>query len=57
MGDGRELFRQSLSAASPGPTPLDVDLTGVRRLRILVDHGDDRSVADYVHLCNVRISK
>lgn len=37
------------------PLPLDVDLTGVRRLSILVDFGDGLDVADHLDLCRARI--
>jgi len=37
------------------PLPLDVDLTGVRRLSILVDFGDGADVGDHLDLCRARI--
>ena len=39
------------------PRPIDLDLTGVRRLTIVVDFGDSLSVGDHLLLCNARLSK
>ena len=36
---------------------LDLDLTGVRRLSIIVDFGESVSTGDYLLLCNARLSK
>ncbi len=55
-GDGRELFRRTISGKDP-PFPLDVNIEGVRRLRILVDFGETLDVADHLNLCNARIVK
>ncbi len=42
---------------SDGPIALDLDLTGKRRLAILVDFVDDLDVADRLNLCELRIIK
>jgi len=55
-GDDRELFRQTISGQDP-PLPLNVNLEGVRRLKILVDFGESLDVADHLNLCNARIIK
>jgi hypothetical protein len=55
-GDDRVLFDQIISATHP-PLDLDVEITGVRRLRILADFGDDLDVADYLNLCEARLTK
>jgi hypothetical protein len=55
-GDNRELFRRTI-AGQDAPIELDLDLQGVRRLRILVDYGDSLDVADHLNLCDARIIK
>jgi hypothetical protein len=42
---------------SDAPLPLDLDVTGVRRLRIVVDYGDNLDTGDWLNLCNARIVK
>ncbi len=56
FGDDRELFRRSIAGTDP-PFPLDLNIEGVRRLRILVDFGETLDVADHLNLCNARIIK
>ena len=36
---------------------IEVDLTGVRRLTILVDFGDFGDVGDHLDLCDARLVK
>lgn len=55
-GDGKELLDVAV-AGSDAPRPVDVDLTGIRRLTIVVDFGDSLSAGDYLLLCNARLSK
>ena len=55
-GDGRELLDTTVAGSDP-PQPVDLDLTGVRRLTIVVDFGDSLSTGDYLLLCNARLSK
>ena len=55
-GDQRELLSTTVTGADE-PLPLDLDLTGVRRLTILVDFGSDMDVADHLDLCDARIVK
>ncbi|MFO7902445.1 MAG: NPCBM/NEW2 domain-containing protein [Planctomycetota bacterium] len=55
-GDGHELFRRPISGQDP-PISLDLDIEGVRRLRILVDYGESLDIADHLNLCNARIIK
>jgi hypothetical protein len=55
-GDGRKLYSGKLTGADE-PVALDLDLSGVRRLTILVDFGDDLDVADHLNLCDARIVK
>lgn len=55
-GDDRVLAESILTGADP-PKPLDLDISGVRRLVLLVDFGDDLDVADHLDLCDARIVK
>ena len=55
-GDDRPLFDGTVSGEDE-PVPLDLDITGVRRLKILVDFGDDLDIGDHLNLCEARISK
>ena len=55
-GDGQELLNAAV-AGSDAPRPVDLDLTGVRRLTIVVDFGDSLSAGGYLLLCNARLSK
>ncbi len=55
-GDDRVLFREVVQGGRE-PVPLELDVSGVRRLQILVDYGEDGDVADHLHLCDARVSK
>lgn len=55
-GDDKELFKQRITGRDE-PLPLSLDLTGVRRLKILVDFGGELDIADHLNLCEARISK
>lgn len=55
-GDDRELFSETISG-SDGPKPLDLDVSGVRRLTIVVDFGEDLDIADHLDLCEARFIK
>ena len=55
-GDDKTLFEAKV-AGSDAPRPIDLDVTGVRRLTILVDFSDGVNVGDHLLLCNARVSK
>jgi hypothetical protein len=55
-GDDKVLLETTLTGADP-PQPLDLDISGVRRLAILVDFGGEMDAADHLDLCNARIIK
>jgi hypothetical protein len=55
-GDEKELLDIVLSGKDE-PRPIDLDLTGVKRLKILVDFGGDLDVADHLNLCDARLLK
>ena len=55
-GDDRVLLEATLAGTDP-PRPVDLDLTGVRRLAILVDFGENLDIADHVDLGEARLVK
>ncbi len=55
-GDERVLLETTVTGTDP-PKEVDLDITGVRRLSILVDFGEDLGVADHLDLCEARIVK
>ncbi len=54
-GDERVLLDQQFGA-NDAPLPINLDLSGVERLRILVDYGDDSDAADHLNLCEMRLT-
>jgi hypothetical protein len=56
QGDDRELFNEAITG-SDEPWPLTLDISGVRRLRILVDFGQQLDIADWLNLCDARVTK
>ena len=50
------LWEYTIDGDQP-PVPVDLDVEGIRRLRILVDYGDDGDVADRLYLCEARVTK
>ena len=54
-GDDRVLLDQTLGA-NDAPLPINLDITGVARLRILVDYGDELDIADHLNLCEMRLT-
>jgi len=55
-GDDKVLF-EAVFAGTDAPRPIDLDVTGVRRLTILVDFDDGLNRGDHLLLCNARVSK
>jgi hypothetical protein len=56
QGDDRVLLETTV-AGTDRARPLELDLSGVRRLRILVDYGENGDVADQLDLAEARIVK
>jgi hypothetical protein len=52
-GDDRLLWEGAI-AGTADPIALDLDLAGARRLRLVVDYGDNLDFGDRVHLANAR---
>ncbi len=57
FGDGKQLTGQPLKLAGGArPVPIRCDVTGVKKLTILADYGDDGiDVGDYVDLADARL--
>lgn len=55
-GDDRVLLEATITGSDP-PIQIDLDLTGVRRLSILVDFGKNMDVGDHLDLCEARVIK
>ncbi|MGC3969092.1 MAG: NPCBM/NEW2 domain-containing protein [Pirellulales bacterium] len=56
-GDDRVLFERNVQG-SDAPAPIALDLTGVTRLKVTVDFGDDGiETGDYLDLCDARLYK
>lgn len=55
-GDDRVLFDAEVAGTDP-VKPVELDVTGVRRLTILADFGDDLDVGDHLDLCEARLLK
>ena len=55
-GDDRQLIRRDISGRD-APLNLDLDIEGVRRLKIFVDFGASLDIADHLNICNARIVK
>jgi len=56
QGDDRVLLETTV-AGTEAAKPVDLDLTGVRRLSLLVDFGENLDVADHLDLAEARIVK
>ncbi len=54
--DDQEQFTKTIQSGQ-APIALEVDVTGKRRVTIIVDYGDQLDVGDRVHLCDLRVTK
>jgi hypothetical protein len=56
-GDDRTLFTRAIKGTDP-PFEMELDVSNVRRIKILVDFGEDRTdFGDLLYLCNARLVK
>lgn len=55
-GDDRVLLETTIAGNEPAK-PIDLEVTGVRRLTILADFGEEMDIADCLDLCLARICK
>lgn len=54
--DGKQIFDRSLTGAD-ALVDLDLNVSGARRLSILVDYGDNQDAGDYLDLADARMLK
>ncbi len=54
--DGKKLFDKSISGGD-APADIDLDVSGAKRLSILVDYGTGLDAGDYLDLAEARILK
>lgn len=50
-GDGKELFRQRVKGNDP-PRPVRIDVSGVQRLSLLVEAGENLDLSDHADWCD-----
>ena len=56
-GDKTLLLEQSIAGSAKQPLPIELDMQGVRKLRIEVDFGENLDIADHLNLCDIRVLK
>ncbi len=56
FADEQKLFDEPISGADK-PRDLELNLAGARRLKIVVDFGEDQDAADHLDFCDARIMK
>jgi hypothetical protein len=56
FADDHLLIEQAI-AGSDAPLPLDFDVAGVKRLKFVVDYGQNLDTGDWLNVCNARIVK
>ncbi len=56
FADDRPLLETQIVGNQPA-LPIDVEITGVKRLKILVDFGQNLDTGDWVNLCDAKIVK
>lgn len=58
LGDGKEIFRHECTGSdSRGPVVVNLDLTGVRRISLVLDPADGQDIGDQLNLCDARLTK
>jgi hypothetical protein len=55
-GDDRPLYEAAVSGEDP-PREIELNITGVRRLKIVVDFGKNLDTGDWLNLCEARLVK
>jgi NPCBM/NEW2 domain len=55
-GDERSLLDTEL-VGNQSPQKLELDIAGVKRLKIVVDYGKNLDTGDWVNLCDLRMVK
>jgi len=55
-GDGKPLWEGTIKGADQ-PQTLELDVSGVKRLELLVGFGDDLDIGDHLDLCDAKVMK
>jgi hypothetical protein len=55
-GDGRLLWEDDIAGQEP-PRSIELDIAGIKRLKIVVDYGRNLDTGDWLNLCDARIVK
>jgi hypothetical protein len=55
-GDDRPLLEAEITGDQP-PHPIQLDIANVKRLKIVVDYGQNQDTGDWLNLCDARIAK
>jgi hypothetical protein len=56
LGDDRPLLEVEISGLEP-PQPIELDVAGVKRLKVVVDYGRNLDAGDWLNLCDARVVK
>jgi hypothetical protein len=56
LGDDHSLLERAVTGGDP-PLPIDLNVDGVKQLKIIVDYGKNLDTGDWLNLCNARIVK
>ncbi len=56
FGDDRVLLETDITGGEP-PHPIQLDITNTKRLKIVVDYGQNTDTGDWLNLCDARIAK
>ena len=56
LADDRPLLETEIAGSQP-PQPIDVQITGAKRLKIVVDFGQNLDTGDWLNLCDAKIVK
>jgi hypothetical protein len=56
FGDDRPLLAADIAGDDP-PRTIDLDIAGVKRLKFVVDYGQNLDTGDWLNLCDLRIVK
>jgi hypothetical protein len=56
LGDDRVLIETEVTGDQP-PQPIQIDISNVKRLKIVVDYGQNLDTGDWLNLCDARIAK
>ncbi len=56
FADDRPLIETAVTGSQP-PVPIDVQISGAKRLKIVVDYGDNLDTGDWLNLCDAKLVK